>query len=281
MKDRTDEEQKLLMADTIDDLLDRPDPIQEYEKRQMIDLLVMDAIVMMLLFVVFSTMNISLVMLTGIGCLAIGSCYVYLKQIKKQEAIKGKLFIDSVTYLGDSSFIEQEKVLGYELIENDEIGVMDDELHVVKVHGEDGNDSYYVSKVPLYEEMFSPTAVITPYGISEGIGVSYTSRIIDVIYDPETGKKIPVKQVLSSPALSQTDIVELDPIIKDQIQIKPISVEVPNDKNLKVQKLVAWEVVCSHCGGRLNIDKIQNTSIGQVIHCEYCGTDNGIRVMKK
>ncbi len=272
---------KEFLLETVEDLLLKPDPLAEMEKRCYIDVIIAVGFMVGIVWAYVSFEDVTIMTLIFILILSIWLMYAYYKNLKRIQATTGKIYLSSITYLGDASYPEQDVIVNYEEIKNEQIGLKDDTLHTIKTIDENGKSAYYVSKTPLSDEWFNTQRVITKNGMAEGIGVNITTRIIDIIYDSATGERIPVRQVLMSPSMSTLDIVELEPVGENMVKFVSVTEEDKIDKNIKIRNVSAWAVTCSVCGGKLDLNAIQTMGADLFIKCVYCGTSNRVRGLKE
>lgn len=110
------DEKKRLTAELIDDLISRPDPMEEYDKFQTYDFIIMEALLICIIVIISSVRDLVTASLSFTGVMLVIFVYIYFKSIKKQEGVLGKLFLESTTYIGDSDIVEQIEVQGWELL---------------------------------------------------------------------------------------------------------------------------------------------------------------------
>jgi xanthosine utilization system XapX-like protein len=110
------EEKKRLVAELIDELVSRPDPMEAYDRFMWIDFIVINGLMFGTMFALLTVRDILTGALLFCGVLSIIFGYTYFKSIKRQEAVMGKMFLDSTTYVADSDIQEQVEVEGWELL---------------------------------------------------------------------------------------------------------------------------------------------------------------------
>lgn len=110
------EEKKRLVAELIDELVSRPDPMAAYDRFMWIDMLIIQGLLFGSMFAIMTIRDIATAALMFCGILTVIFGYTYFKSIKRQEAVMGKIFFDSTTYVADSDIQEQIEVEGWELL---------------------------------------------------------------------------------------------------------------------------------------------------------------------
>lgn len=110
------DEKKRLVAELIDELISRPDPMDQYDKFQNIDMLVVNGLIWGIMFAILTIRDIATAALLTLGIMTVVFLYTYFKSIRRQEAVMGKMFLDSTTYVGDSDLLEQIEIEGWELL---------------------------------------------------------------------------------------------------------------------------------------------------------------------
>ena len=110
------DEKKRLVAELVDELISRPDPMDQYDKFQNIDMIIINGLIWGIMFALLTVRDIATAALLFSGILTIIFLYTYFKSIKRQEAVMGKMFLDSTTYVGDSDLLEQVEIEGWELL---------------------------------------------------------------------------------------------------------------------------------------------------------------------
>ncbi len=110
------DKKKRLTAELIDELEARPDPMDQYDKFQTIDMVIVNGLIWGVMFSILTIRDIATASLLFLGIMTVIFVYTYFKSIKRQEAVMGKAFLDSTTYVGDSDLIEQIEIVGWELI---------------------------------------------------------------------------------------------------------------------------------------------------------------------
>ena len=242
---------------------------------------VIEFTLMFIVFIIFMTAALtgSYIIESTMVIIGLLSATSYIKANKRMDyALKNQMILDEIVHYGDISWVEKNSIHSYENIEPETIGVKEkDGIHVYLAYEDGKKFAYYVSKVPFQEEIKTSIQVDTKYGAVDVIGTSMTTKIIDIIMDPETGESIPIKMVLMSPkiALDQTlDMIDL-PI--QAAVIEPIISEIfVEDRPTKKFDIIA--IKCHNCGAPLNVDIMKQSNVlGNYITCEFCGNDNGIR----
>jgi hypothetical protein len=107
---------KRLVAELIDELVSRPDPMEAYDKFMWIDMLVIQGLLFGSMFAIMTIRDIATAALLFCVVLSVLFGYTYFKSIKRQEAVMGKMFLDSTTYVADSDIQEQVEIEGWELL---------------------------------------------------------------------------------------------------------------------------------------------------------------------
>ena len=110
------EEKRRLVAELIDDLITGPDPAEEYDRFMMIDMLIIEGLLFGILYVLSNTQDIATASLSFTGIMFVIFVYTYFKGVKRHDAVAGKMFLDSTTYIGESDLAEQIEVVGWELL---------------------------------------------------------------------------------------------------------------------------------------------------------------------
>lgn len=110
------DEKKRLVAELIDELITGPDPMEDYDKFMMYDMIIIEALLFGILYVVSSVRDVVTASLSFTVIMAVIFVYTYFKSIKRQEATLGKMFMESTTYIGDSDIVEQIEIEGWELL---------------------------------------------------------------------------------------------------------------------------------------------------------------------
>jgi len=110
------DEKKRLVAELIDELISRPDPMDQYDKFQNIDMIIVNGLIWGIMFALLTIRDIATASLLFVGIMTVIFLYTYFKSIKRQEAVMGKMFLDSTTYVGDSDLLEQIEIEGWELL---------------------------------------------------------------------------------------------------------------------------------------------------------------------
>jgi hypothetical protein len=261
-----------------DDLLGNDYKDSMYNKSFMMDYFVFICFSMAIMFsLIFIDYLIFIVPLI----FTLSAIYIYIKEKKKLEEVQGKIFMDSTTYMDDMSWDEQIAIIGYENVNIQSIGIKDPKFYVSLVHEANGKKAYYVSEYPLKEEPYLIIPIETKRGTVEGLGWRNSTKLIDIIIDPNTGESIPVKQVIMSARMAEASTIELDELPINPVVINPIIeiVEHPQT-DIKTHQLKSWSIQCNNCGASLDLSKIQNSELGMFIECEYCGVQNGLRSVK-
>ena len=109
-------EKKRLVAELIDDLITGADPMAEYEKFAMYDMFILEGLIFGILWIVSSVRDIVTASLSMLAVMTVIFAYTYLKSVKRQDAVLGKMFMDSTTYIGDSDIVEQIEIESWELL---------------------------------------------------------------------------------------------------------------------------------------------------------------------
>jgi hypothetical protein len=110
------DEKKRLVAELVDELISRPAPMEQYSKFQNIDMVVTNGLIWGIMFALMTIRDIATAALLFTCIMAVIFVYTYFKSIKRQEAVMGKMFLDSTTYIGDSDILEQIEIEGWELL---------------------------------------------------------------------------------------------------------------------------------------------------------------------
>jgi len=259
----------------LDKLIGLDDPLDDYMKNELIFMFFINIIIMLtIILMIYEPMLSLAVMFATITILS------YVRSKKKMDMVAGKLFIDSVTYLDDISLTGTTAITGYMPVENVSIGVKDDSLFTYLVTDENGEETFYITKEPLNEEIYTAMKIPTKFGAADVIGMQITDRLIDVVFDPQTGKRIPIKQIIMSPKMASMDIIQLEESAIQKAVILPITEPIETTLDVSAKKLTSWAITCNQCGGKLDPNKIEESQIGVYITCDYCGTNNGIRTVK-
>jgi len=262
----------------LEEILFKEDDTSLIDKAMMIDMCVMSTVMMLVMFaitIIEYSMIFIIILLTGV------SIFAYIKNLKRMDTVLGKMFLDSTVYLDDVSWNEKVSIDSYQMVEREVIGVDDPKMHVSLVYESNGSKSYYVSETPLSKQSYSVISIPTIWGVAEGLGTMISARLLDIIIDPNTGEKIPVKQIIMSSSIALKDKIELIPLTIEPAVITPV-VESSVDDTLGVKKteLKTWTLMCNKCGASLDISSTEESELGVYIECEYCGTQNGIRSVR-
>ena len=81
-----------------------------------IDMIIIQVLLFSSMFAILTVRDVVTAALLFCGILTIIFAYTYFKSIKRQEAVMGKMFLDSTTYVGDSDIVEQIEIVGWELL---------------------------------------------------------------------------------------------------------------------------------------------------------------------
>lgn len=125
---RDKKEKRRLVAELIDDLVSGPDPMEEYNRWENIDFLITQGFVIIILVVLFTVRDITILAFSILGIIIILFAYLHIKTVKKNEEALGKMFLDSTTYFSESDRVEQIEVEGWELLILPEKMLAKDEL---------------------------------------------------------------------------------------------------------------------------------------------------------
>lgn len=110
------EEKKRLTAELIDDLISGPDPMEDYDRFVMIDMIIIEGLLFGLLYILSNLRDVVVASLSFTGLMGVIFVYTYFKSVKKHDAVSGKMFLESVTYVGDSDVVEQIEIQGWNLL---------------------------------------------------------------------------------------------------------------------------------------------------------------------
>lgn len=122
------EEKKRLTAELIDDLISGPDPMEDYDRFMMIDMIIIEGLLFGLLYILANLKDVVVASLSFTGLMAVIFIYTYFKSVKKHDAVSGKMFLESTTYVGDHDVVEQIEIRGWNLLIAPERGLDKDEL---------------------------------------------------------------------------------------------------------------------------------------------------------
>ncbi len=122
------DEKKRLVAELIDDLISGPDPMEEYDRFMMLDMIIIEGLLFGLLYILANLKDVVVASLSFTGLMAVIFVYTYFKSVKKHDAVSGKMFLESTTYVGDSDVVEQIQVQSWSLLLAPSERILKDEL---------------------------------------------------------------------------------------------------------------------------------------------------------
>ena len=110
------EEKKRLTAELVDELVSGPDPMDEMNKFATYDFIIMEGMTIGMLVLLSSIQDVVVAAFSFCAMILGFSLYSYYKNIKKHEAVAGKMFLEAITYIGEGNVIEQIEVQGWSLL---------------------------------------------------------------------------------------------------------------------------------------------------------------------
>jgi len=110
------DEKKRLVAELVDELVTGPDPMDEYNKFATYDFIVMEGLTIGMLLLLMMVQDVVVAAFSFCGMIVGFFIYSWYKMSKKHEAIAGKMFLETITYIGEGNIVEQVEVEGWSLL---------------------------------------------------------------------------------------------------------------------------------------------------------------------
>jgi len=104
------------VSQLIAEIHNQPSPEEAFSKWMLIDILILDGLMMLFTIIFMLIRDIYLVGMIGMGSVAFGSVYLYVKDRKKGGLVSGRDFLDSQTIIGDLEISEQIPVKAYDYV---------------------------------------------------------------------------------------------------------------------------------------------------------------------
>lgn len=104
------------VSQLIAEIHDQPSPEEAFTKWMFIDILILDGLMMLFTIMFMVIRDIYFVGMVGMGSVAFGSVYLYMKDRAKGGLVSGRDFLDSQTIIGDLEVNEQIPVRAYDYV---------------------------------------------------------------------------------------------------------------------------------------------------------------------
>jgi len=182
------DEKKRLVAEIVDDLFTGADPYAEMNTFATLDFILMEGMTIGMLILLSVVKDVVVASLSFTAMIVIFFVYTFYKKDKKYEAVSGKMFLESITYVGDSDVVEQIEIEGWSLLLAPETRIDKDQLVYEK-------DNLFETLTALNQPEISIGGGVLHAPIIEELTKVRTDKFIDEFKKREAEKKADRKSI--------------------------------------------------------------------------------------